>query len=60
MMKSPQCVLGSLLVTVLLGSAVCAETITPPAAAEYGGVFRCEGRGGMDVRVAEGDLRMFV
>jgi len=36
------------------------ESITPPEEAEHGGVFRCEGYGGMDVRVAEGDLRMFV
>jgi len=36
------------------------KNVTPPEAAEYGGVFRCNGYGGMDVRVAEGDLRMFV
>jgi len=36
------------------------ENITPPEMAEYGGVFRCEGYGGTNVRVAEGDLRMFV
>lgn len=36
------------------------KNVTPPEAAEYGGVFRCKGYGGMDVRVAEGDLRMFV
>lgn len=37
------------------------ENITPPETPEsYGGAFRCEGYGGMDVRVAEGDLRMFV
>ena len=36
------------------------ENVTPPEAAEYGGVFRCEGYGGTVVRVAEGDLRMFV
>ena len=33
---------------------------SPPEASEIGGVFRCEGFGGMDVRVIEGDLRMFV
>jgi len=36
------------------------ENVTPPEAAEYGGVFRCKGVGDLDVRVAEGDLRMFV
>ena len=36
------------------------ENITPPEAAEHGGVFQCAGLDGMDVRVAEGDLRMFV
>ena len=36
------------------------QNVTPPEAAEHGGVFRCKGYGGMDVRVAEGDLRMFV
>ena len=36
------------------------ENVTPPEAAEFGGVFRCKGYGGTDVRVAEGDLRMFV
>lgn len=36
------------------------ENITPPEAAEHGGVFSCEGLGGIGVRVAEGDLRMFV
>ncbi len=36
------------------------KNVTPPEAADYGGVFRCKGYGGMDVRVAEGDLRMFV
>lgn len=75
MMKSPYRVLGSALAFVLLCSPALAEAIgsvytplkleaceniTPPEAAEFGGVFRCEGFGGMDVRVAEGDLRMFV
>lgn len=36
------------------------ENITPPDAVEYGSVHRCDGYGGMDVRVAEGDLRVFV
>jgi len=36
------------------------RTVTPPGDEEVGGVFRCKGYGGMDVRVAEGDLRMFV
>lgn len=36
------------------------DNITPPAFAEHGVVFRCKGYGGMAVRVAEGDLRMFV
>jgi len=34
--------------------------ITPPDAPDDSAVFRCEGLGGMAVRVAEGDLRMFV
>jgi hypothetical protein len=36
------------------------KNVTPPEAQEYGGVFRCKGYGGIGVRVAEGDLRMFV
>jgi hypothetical protein len=36
------------------------KNVTPPGEEEVGGVFRCEGYGGRDVRVAEGDLRMFV
>lgn len=36
------------------------ETAAAPEAPEDGAVFRCEGLHGMDVRVAEGDLRMFV
>jgi len=36
------------------------QDVTPPEAREYGGVFECEGYGGTIVRVAEGDLRMFV
>lgn len=36
------------------------DAVTPPAMAEQGAVFRCKGYGGMAVRVAEGDLRMFV
>jgi len=36
------------------------ETVAAPEAAEDGAVFRCQGFQGMDVRVAEGDLRMFV
>jgi len=36
------------------------KIVTPPQAEEDGGAFLCEGYGGMDVRVAEGDLRMFV
>ena len=34
--------------------------VTPPDMEERGAVFRCEGYGGIAVRVAEGDLRMFV
>jgi hypothetical protein len=75
MMKSPYCALGAALTIGLTASLARAETvesvytplkleacenITPPEAAEFGGVFRCEGYGGTDVRVAEGDLRMFV
>lgn len=36
------------------------ENITPPELADEGAVFQCNGYGGMAVRVAEGDLRMFV
>ena len=36
------------------------ENVTPPEEAEHGGTFRCKGLGDTDVRVAEGDLRMFV
>ncbi|MEM7399315.1 MAG: hypothetical protein AAF354_10270 [Pseudomonadota bacterium] len=36
------------------------ENTTPPEIAEHGAVFTCEGHGGLDVRVAEGDLRMYV
>jgi hypothetical protein len=66
--------LAILAVTLLCGSASAEEVgsvytplklktcqdVTPPEAAEYGGVLVCEGYDGMDVRVAEGDLRMFV
>jgi hypothetical protein len=34
--------------------------VTPPDMEERGAVFRCQGYGGIAVRVAEGDLRMFV
>ena len=34
--------------------------VAAPEAPEDGAVFRCKGLHGMDVRVAEGDLRMFV
>lgn len=36
------------------------DDVTPPEMADHGAVFRCEGYGGTEVRVAEGDLRMFV
>lgn len=36
------------------------DNVTPPEMAEQGAVFRCKGYGGIAVRVAEGDLRMFV
>lgn len=36
------------------------DNITPAEMADHGAVFRCAGYGGTDVRVAEGDLRMFV
>lgn len=73
MISARHCAFG--LALVLLSSAASAKTIksvytplalkacenvTPPEAAEYGGVFLCKGLGGLDVRVAEGDLRMFV
>jgi hypothetical protein len=37
----------------------CAD-VTPAEAKEYGTVWRCKGYDGIDVRVAEGDLRIFV
>ena len=36
------------------------KDVTPADAKEYGTVWRCEGYAGIDVRVAEGDLRIFV
>ena len=33
------------------------KDVTPDDAKDYGTVWRCEGYGGIDVRVAEGDLR---
>ena len=36
------------------------ENVGAPEAPEDGAVFRCKGLRGMDVRIAEGDLRMFV
>ena len=37
----------------------CAD-VTPEDAKEYGTVWRCKGYEGIDVRVAEGDLRIYV
>ncbi|MBK5196790.1 MAG: hypothetical protein JJE37_00710 [Methyloceanibacter sp.] len=39
--------------------AKCAD-ITPADAKDYGTVWRCKGYEGIDVRMAEGDLRIFV
>ena len=36
------------------------DDVTLPEMEERGAVFRCQGYGGIAVRVAEGDLRMFV
>ena len=36
------------------------KDVTPADAKEYGTVWRCEGYDGIDVQVAEGDLRIFV
>jgi hypothetical protein len=36
------------------------KDITPDDVKEYGTIWRCKGQDGIDVRVAEGDLRMFV
>ena len=36
------------------------KDVTPDDAKDYGTVWRCEGYDGIDVRVAEGDLRIFV
>jgi hypothetical protein len=36
------------------------QDVTPADVKEYGTVWRCKGHDGVDVRVAEGDLRMFV
>ncbi|MET0687848.1 MAG: hypothetical protein ABWY38_01405 [Methyloceanibacter sp.] len=33
------------------------KDVTPDDAKDYGTVWRCEGYGGIDVRLAEGDLR---
>ena len=75
MAKSSHLLLAATLAVPLLSFGAAAEEITtaytplklktckdltPPEAREYGGVFLCKGYGGMDVRVAEGDLRMFV
>lgn len=72
MMKTSHCALGAARLTAFpalaetIGSVYMpldlegCEMISPPEASEIGGVFRCEGFGGMDVRVTEGDLRMFV
>jgi hypothetical protein len=36
------------------------KNITPDEAKDYGTVWQCKGHDGIDVRVAEGDLRIFV
>jgi hypothetical protein len=36
------------------------KDVTPDDAKDYGTVWRCQGYDGIDVQVAEGDLRMFV
>jgi hypothetical protein len=75
MLKSPHLALAAGLVISLACFGATAEEIasvytplnlnacknvTPPEAREYGGVFLCKGYDAMNVRVAEGDLRMFV
>jgi hypothetical protein len=36
------------------------KNVTPDDMKDYGAIFRCKGHDGIDVRVAEGDLRIFV
>jgi hypothetical protein len=36
------------------------KNVTPDGMKDYGAIFRCKGHDGIDVRVAEGDLRIFV
>ncbi|HEU4475510.1 MAG TPA: hypothetical protein VFR71_02280 [Methyloceanibacter sp.] len=42
-----------------LDPARCKDT-TPADVKDYGTIWRCKGHDGIDVRVAEGDLRIFV
>ena len=75
MAKSSQLLLAATIATLLSSFGATAETIssvyttlkptacedvTPEEAREYGSVFTCKGYDDIDVRVAEGDLRMFV
>jgi hypothetical protein len=75
MAKSSHLVLAAIVAVPLLSSGAAAEEIssaytklkgescrdaTPLDAGGYGSVFTCKGYDGIDVRVAEGDLRMFV
>jgi len=75
MKKSSHLLLAATLAVPLLSSGAAAEEIssaytkldpkackdvTPLDAGGYGGVSKCEGYDGIEVRVAEGDLRMFV
>jgi hypothetical protein len=75
MVKSSHLLLAAALATSLLSFGAEAEEIssayttlkpkacqhvTPPEAREYGSLFKCKGYDGINVRVAEKDLRMFV
>jgi hypothetical protein len=75
MAKSSHLLLAAVLATLLLSFGAAAEEIssayttlkpkacqhvTPPEAREYGSLFKCKGYDGINVRVAESDLRMFV
>src|SRR4051812_27568309 len=42
-----------------LDLAKCKD-VTPADAKDYGTIWRCKGLSGIDVRVAEGDLRIYV
>jgi hypothetical protein len=74
MKKSSHLLLAAILAVLLLSSGAAEELssaytkldpkackdVTPLDAGGYGGVSKCKGYAGIEVRVAEGDLRMFV